>query len=114
MRTPTPWPVDLKKTEQTYCIMRRSGLFEDFIVNGDVGTERVVPLADGRTTILSPPVGDLATARAWTVFDGKKPKTIPLAFERDDAPPSHGAKAKNCGGGGGGTAGCAAPTAGRR
>ncbi len=51
-------PVDIKKTEQRYCIMRKTGAFEDFVVNGDVGTERVVPLMDGRTAILSPPASD--------------------------------------------------------
>ncbi len=77
--------VDIKKTEQTYCIMRRNRAFEDFVVNGDVGTERVVPLADGRTAILSPPIADLATARL-TVFDGTRPKTIPIVFDGAAAP----------------------------
>jgi hypothetical protein len=73
-------PVDIKKTEQDYCIMHRDRTFEDFVVNGDVGTERVVPLMDGRTAILSPPAGDLATARL-TIFDGKRPTTIPIVFD---------------------------------
>ena len=76
---PDATPVDVKKTEQPYCIMRGNRAFEDFVVNGDVGTERVVPLADGRTAIVSPPVGDIATGRL-TIFDGAKPKTIPLVF----------------------------------
>ncbi len=84
-------PVDVKKTEQTYCIMRKTGAFEDFVVNGDVGTERVVPLADGRTAILSPPASDLATARV-TLFDGNKPSTIPIVF--DGAKPPKPGKAK--------------------
>jgi hypothetical protein len=77
--------VDLKKNEQTYCIMRRTGAFEDFIVNGDVGTERVVPLADGRTAIVSPPVGDIGTARL-TIFDGSRPRTIPIKIEGTSQP----------------------------
>jgi hypothetical protein len=88
---PSAVAVDIKKTEQTYCIMRHAvapsaPVFEDFVVNGDVGTERVVPLADGRTAILSPPVSDLATARL-TVFDGKRPKTIPIVFDTTNAAP---------------------------
>jgi hypothetical protein len=78
-------PVDVKKTEQTYCIMRKTQTFEDFVVNGDVGTERVVPLSDGRTAILSPPASDLATARI-TLFDGNKPSTIPIVFDGAKAP----------------------------
>ena len=66
-------------------------VFEDFVVNGDVGTERVVPLADGRTAILSPPASDLATARI-TLFDGNKPTTIPIVF--DGAKPSAPGKAR--------------------
>ncbi len=86
---PAAVAVDIKKTEQTYCLMRRGAVFEDFVVNGDVGTERVVPLADGRTAILSPPVSDLATARL-TVFDGKRPKTIPIVFDTtNNAPKPH-------------------------
>ncbi len=73
-------PVDIKKTEQSYCIMRKNQTFEDFVVNGDVGTERVVPLADGRTAIISPPASDLATARL-TIFDGAHPSTIPIVFD---------------------------------
>ncbi len=73
-------PVDIKKTEQGYCLMHRDRTFEDFVVNGDVGSERVVPLTDGRTAILSPPVGDLSTARL-TIFDGKRPTTIPIVFD---------------------------------
>ncbi|HEY2368889.1 MAG TPA: hypothetical protein VGH87_20980, partial [Polyangiaceae bacterium] len=84
-------PVDVKKTEQTYCIMRKSQTFEDFVVNGDVGTERVVPLADGRTAILSPPASDLATARV-TIFDGNKPATIPIVFDGAKPPPPGKAK----------------------
>ncbi|HEY1959511.1 MAG TPA: hypothetical protein VGH28_28060 [Polyangiaceae bacterium] len=87
---PDATPVDIKKTEQGYCIMRANRKFEDFVVNGDVGTERVVPLADGRTAIVSPPVGDLSTGRL-TIFDGAKPKTIPLTFASAQAKP---AKAK--------------------
>ncbi len=84
-------PVDIKKTEQSYCIMRKNQVFEDFVVNGDVGTERVIPLADGRTAILSPPASDLATARI-TLFDGNKPTTIPIVF--DGAKPNAVGKAK--------------------
>jgi hypothetical protein len=79
-------PVDVKKTEQAYCIMRKNRVFEDFVVNGDVGTERVVPLTDGRTAILSPPVGDLASGRL-TIFDGAKVKTIPLKFAKANPKP---------------------------
>ncbi len=84
--------VDVKKTEQAYCLMHRDRTFEDFVVNGDVGTERVVPLSDGRTAILSPPVSDLATARL-TIFDGKRPTTIPIVFD-DVATKKTSAKAR--------------------
>ena len=82
---PDAEPVDIKKTEQDYCLMHKDRTWEDFVVNGDVGTERVVPLTDGRTAILSPPVADLATARL-TIFDGKKPTTIPITFDDVTAP----------------------------
>ncbi len=84
---------DAKKTEQAYCLMHRDRTFEDFVVNGDVGTERVVPLSDGRTAILSPPVSDLATARV-TIFDGKRPTTIPIVFDDVTAKKSSTNKAK--------------------
>ena len=76
---------DGRGSEQRYCLMRPSGAFEDFVVNGDVGAERVVPLADGRTAIISPPAGDLATARL-TLFDGAHAKTTSLTFQLSTPP----------------------------
>jgi hypothetical protein len=87
-------PVDIEKTEQAYCIMRKNRRFEDFVVNGDVGTERVVPLADGRTAILSPPVGDVSTGRL-TLFDGANVKTIPIVFAKGATSPPPRAKGRD-------------------
>jgi len=88
---PEAKPVDVKKTEQTYCIMRKNRTFDDFIVNGDVGTERIVPLADGRTAIVSPPIGDIGTGRI-TLFDGSKVKTIAISFSKTPSSPTPHAK----------------------
>ncbi len=64
---------------QVYCIGDAGEVFQELDVKGDVGAERVVPLADGRTVIISPPQGDLAGARI-TVLDKGKATTYPIVF----------------------------------
>lgn len=64
---------------QVYCIGAANETFTELDVKGDVGAERIVPLADGRTVIVSPPQGDLAGARI-TVLDKGKATTFPIVF----------------------------------
>lgn len=40
---------------RTYCVVDREGRTREVAVRGDLGAERVVPLRDGRTVILTPP-----------------------------------------------------------
>ncbi len=63
----------------TYCVRGVDGTWRELDVRGEVGGERVVALRDGRTAILSPPSGDLATARL-TLLDGAHATTRPLTF----------------------------------
>ena len=67
---------------QTYCIGSAAETFQELEVKGEVGTERVVALADGRTAIISPPQGDLAGARL-TILDHGKATTLPITFAKD-------------------------------
>jgi hypothetical protein len=67
---------------QTYCIGNAAESFQELEVKGEVGTERVVALLDGRTAIISPPQGDLAGARL-TLLDHGKATTLPIAFAKD-------------------------------
>ena len=54
-------------------------------VKGDVGSERLVVLADRRIAILSPPSGEVTTARL-TLLDSKgAASTVPLTFPRVSA-----------------------------
>ncbi|CAN5712512.1 hypothetical protein BH09MYX1_BH09MYX1_02480 [soil metagenome] len=64
---------------QVYCVGTAGESFTELDVKGDIGAERVVPLADGRTVIVSPPQGDLAGARI-TVLDKGKATTFPIVF----------------------------------
>jgi hypothetical protein len=78
---------------QVYCIGNPGNSFSELDVKGDVGAERIVPLADDRVAIVSPPQGDLAGARL-TILDHGNAKTFPITFvlrapgsdEDDDMP----------------------------
>ena len=84
VRGPCTGDVREPSTRHAYCVMDRSRRWREFLVRGDVDGERVVPLADGRVALLSPPHGDLATAHV-TVLGGPAVLTRPISF--DAAPP---------------------------
>jgi hypothetical protein len=68
---------------QVYCVLGRDDRFREIRLRGQSGGERVVVLADGRVAVLSPPEGDLSTARLTLLTNGAS-STVPLAF-----PPLH-------------------------
>lgn len=68
--------------QHTYCILDYENRFREVRVKGDVGSERLVVLADRRIAILSPPQGEVTTARL-TLLDTKgAARTVPLTFPR--------------------------------
>jgi hypothetical protein len=71
--------------QQTYCVRGPDDVFRDFYVRGDIGSERVVALADGRTAVVSPPQGNLASARL-TLFGSGGASTVAVTFDPEPAP----------------------------
>jgi hypothetical protein len=82
-----------KDGQHTYCLLPLDSRWREIHVRGEVGDERLVVLSDGRVAIVSPPRGDLATARL-TVLDKGKASTVPIVFE---APPPDVARALRLG-----------------
>ncbi len=72
-------PSDTSDHAHHYCVRTREGAWREIRVEGDVGGERVVVLADGRVVIVSPPQGNLAAARV-TILEGERARGVPLAF----------------------------------
>jgi hypothetical protein len=72
---------DADRAQQSYCILARgkSDDWREIRVRGDIGGERLVVLADGRVAVVSPPHGDLATARV-TILDKGKAATVAIQF----------------------------------
>lgn len=71
--------------QRTYCVLDYDNRFREVRVKGDVGSERLAVLADRRIAILSPPAGEVTTARL-TLLDPKgAAKTVPLTFPRVSA-----------------------------
>jgi len=70
---------DEDRAQQSYCLLPRDGGWREVRLRGDIGAERVAVLGDGRLAIVSPPRGDIASARL-TVLDGGATKTTVLAF----------------------------------
>lgn len=68
-----------KENLHRYCVMSTKLAFRDVDVRGDVGSERVVVLADGRVVIVTPPPSEGAGARL-TVLAGKDTRTVALEF----------------------------------
>ncbi len=68
--------------QKTYCVLDYDNRFREVRVKGDVGSERLAVLADKRIAIVSPPVGEVTTARL-TLLDNKgAATTLPLTFPR--------------------------------
>jgi len=68
--------------QKTYCVLDYDNRFREVRVKGDVGSERLTVLADKRIAILSPPAGEVTTARL-TLLDTKgAASTLPLSFPR--------------------------------
>jgi hypothetical protein len=72
-------PDDADRSQQSYCLFARDDQWREIRVRGDVGGERVVVLADGRVAVVSPPHGDVTTARLTTLDHGKA-TTVAIAF----------------------------------
>ena len=72
--------------QHDYCLRRRGGDWEEFHVRGQIGSERIVVLGDGRVAVLSPPTGDLSTARL-TLLDKGKTSSVPVTFHAAGANP---------------------------
>jgi hypothetical protein len=86
-------PADDKGAEHTYCLLPLDSRWREIHVRGEIGDERLVVLSDGRIAIVSPPRGDLATARV-TILDKGKASTVPIVFT---SPPAEVAKALRLG-----------------
>ncbi len=73
-----------RRGERTYCVLDHGNTWHELHVRGEIGSERLVVLADRRVAIVSPPSGDVVTARL-TVLDVNgtgAAKTVPLTFPR--------------------------------
>lgn len=67
---------------RTYCVLDYQNRFREVHVRGDVGSERLTVLADRRISILSPPSGEVTTARLTLLESNGSARTIPLIFPR--------------------------------
>jgi hypothetical protein len=70
---------DADKALHSYCLLPNDGAWSEVHLRGDIDGERVAVLSDGRLAVVSPPHGDLATARL-TVIDHGKAATHAIAF----------------------------------
>lgn len=68
--------------QKTYCVLDYGNRFREVKVKGDVGAERLVVLADKRIAILSPPAGEVTTARITLLDERGAASTLPLSFPR--------------------------------
>lgn len=68
--------------QRTYCVLDYQNRFREVHVRGDVGSERLTVLADRRIAILSPPAGEVTTARLTLLEANGSARTIPLLFPR--------------------------------
>ena len=67
-----------------YCIVRKTGDFREIRVRGDLGVERVVALADGRTAVIVPPrLG--AKGFLSLIDEGGQEQRIPLKLPHGEA-----------------------------
>ncbi len=71
---------DVTPGRQSYCLLGHDNVFTDFFVQGELGTQRIVVLADGRRVVISPPQGKLAEARI-TILDKGVARTLPIQWE---------------------------------
>ncbi len=76
---------DAEKGQQSYCVLPNEGAWREVHLRGDVGDERVIVLSDGRLAVVSPPHGDLPSARV-TVLDRGKATTRAIVFLPPVAP----------------------------
>ncbi len=70
---------DADRSQQSYCLFAKDDQWREIRVRGDIGGERVVVLADGRVAVVSPPHGDVTTARLTTLDKGKA-TTVAISF----------------------------------
>jgi hypothetical protein len=77
---------DAQQGQQSYCLLPREAVargaegFREVLLQGEVGGERVTLLGDGRLAVLSPPRGDLSTARLTILDERGKAATRAIAF----------------------------------
>ncbi len=77
---------DAQQGQQSYCLLPRDAVargaagFREVRLQGEVGAERVTLLGDGSLAVLSPPRGDLSTARLTILDDKGKATTRAIAF----------------------------------
>ena len=62
-----------------YCMLGHDNTWREVHVRGDVGSERVVVLADGKIAVVSPPQGQSGPARL-TLLDKGRATTLPIVF----------------------------------
>ncbi len=70
---------DVDPQARHYCVRTRGGDWREIRVEGIVGRERVVVLADGRVVIVSPPPRG-RDAGSLTIVDGERARTVPIAI----------------------------------
>ncbi len=74
---------DTSRTEavQPFCILGHDDVWREIRVRGDVTSERVVVLEDGRIVVLSPPQGQTGTPRL-TLLDHGRVTTVPVVLPK--------------------------------
>lgn len=74
---------DEARSRQTYCVLGHDNRFTDFVVQGEIGAQRIVVLADGRRAVIAPPVAGNLAGASVTVLDKGVAKTSPIIWEPD-------------------------------
>lgn len=76
---------DDARARQTYCLLGHDNRFTDFVVQGEIGAQRIAVLADGRRVVISPPSGGSLSSASVTVLDKGVAKTSAIVWEPDSA-----------------------------
>ncbi len=74
---------DEARGRQTYCLLGHDNRFTDFVVQGEIGAQRIAVLADGRRVVISPPSGGSLASGSITVLDKGVSKTSSIVWEPD-------------------------------
>ena len=73
-----------ERAARSYCVLGVDGSRREVVVRGDLGSERVVALTDGRTAILIPP--RFGAPPTLSLVTGNDVKSIALSYPDDTSP----------------------------